>query len=212
MDAYAGGAAGSGAGGSAAGSSAMGALRVLLIGQGPHVSSFSAALAGLGVTADHAPEVPTAVHDYDLVLVAADAAEGAGGGGPGVPTGMSRGGSAAEATAAGRRAAHAIKVDVAARAVWVRGQCLELTGREYALVHFLVEHPGQVFTRDELLEQVWRSAGLSDGAVTEYVRRLRMHLAPFGLSRAIRTRHGFGYYFDPDAPVVDEVTPTTQVD
>jgi DNA-binding winged helix-turn-helix (wHTH) protein len=197
----------------------MGALRVLLIGQGPNVSSFSAALAGLGVTADHAPEAPTAVHDYDLVLVAADAGDGAGdrgrdagSGGPGVPTGMSRGGSAAEATAAGRTAVHAIKVDVAARAVWVRGQCLELTGREYALVHFLVEHPGQVFTRDELLEQVWRSAGLSDGAVTEYVRRLRMHLAPFGLSRAIRTRHGFGYYFDPDAPVVDEITPTTQVD
>jgi DNA-binding winged helix-turn-helix (wHTH) protein len=192
-------------------------LRVLLVGDGPNVTSFTEALAGLGVTADHAPAPPTASHDYDLVLVAADAADGvadhgrdAGGGSLRVPTGAMQGRTAGEATAAGRTAADAIAVDEAVRVVWVRGHCLELTGREYALVHFLVEHPGQVFTRDELLERVWRSALLSDGAVTEYVRRLRMHFAPFGLSRAIRTRHGFGYYFDPDATVVDGVTATVE--
>lgn len=183
-------------------------LRVLLVGGDATVATVSAALQTAGVAAEHVPVAPSAADGYDVVLVANGAA------GPGSSPSSTAAGrewpvvdvaersrAAAAATAMGRTSAGAIAVDASTRVVWVRGTRLDLTGREYALMQFFVEHRGQVFTRDELLQQVWHSLMLTDGAVTEYIRRLRMHLASFGLARAIRTRHGFGYYFDPDVPV-----------
>ena len=50
-----------------------------------------------------------------------------------------------------------------------------------------------------LLRAVWGSAWRTEGSVTEYVRRLRILLAPSGIGECIVTRKGFGYSFDPDA-------------
>jgi len=171
-------------------------LRVLLVGPDATVGSLSAALQTAGVAAEHVAAVPVAADGYDLVLVAS----GVDGGLPDSLAGPSR--ALASATAEGRTAGTAIAFDDSARTVWVCGSRLDLTGREYALLRFFFQHPGHVFTRDELLREVWHTLVLTDGAVTEYIRRLRMHLARHGLAGAIRTRHGFGYCFDP------EVSPT----
>jgi two-component system response regulator ResD len=66
-----------------------------------------------------------------------------------------------------------LEVDVAARRACSDGRGLELTGREFDLLAFLVTHPGRAFTRAELLEQVWGWSFGDLSTITVYVRRLR---------------------------------------
>ena len=60
-------------------------------------------------------------------------------------------------------------------------------------------YPDVVFSREALLRAVWGSSWRTEGSVTEYVRRVRMLLAPTGIGECIATRKGFGYAFDSDA-------------
>ena len=92
-----------------------------------------------------------------------------------------------------------LRLDVAARETAVDGDPVDLTAREFDLLAFLVAHPRQVFTRAQLLAQVWCSEGWqSEATVTEHVHRLRQKL---GLDPAapprIRTVRGVGYQLDP---------------
>lgn len=86
-------------------------------------------------------------------------------------------------------------LDQAARLVSCSEQTLELTRREYDLLHFLAEHPGRVFERNELLDAVWgRDYDGSDRAVDLCVLRLRGKLAGAGASGIqIDTAWGAGY-------------------
>ncbi len=55
-----------------------------------------------------------------------------------------------------------------------QGQEISLTAKEFDLLWFFIEHPGQVFTRDQLLDNVWGFDFFGDASVvTVYVRRLR---------------------------------------
>lgn len=68
----------------------------------------------------------------------------------------------------------ALRLDAAARGVTLRGTPVALTAREFDLLSFLMQHPGQVFTREQLLDQVWGYTFASDmSTVTVHVRRLR---------------------------------------
>jgi two-component system, OmpR family, phosphate regulon response regulator PhoB len=92
-----------------------------------------------------------------------------------------------------------LALDGAAREITVDGGPVELTAREFDLLAFLVAHPRQVFSRAQLLAQVWRSEGWQgEATVTEHVHRLRGKL---GLDQAarprIRTMRGVGYQLDP---------------
>lgn len=66
-------------------------------------------------------------------------------------------------------------VDIASREAWVGGRQLELTDREFDLLAHLARSPRRVFSRDDLLRDVWRSSPewQSPKTVTEHVRRLR---------------------------------------
>jgi DNA-binding response OmpR family regulator len=65
-------------------------------------------------------------------------------------------------------------LDTAARSVALDGRPVSLTAREFDLLAFLMQHPGQVFTREQLLDQVWGYTFASDlSTVTVHVRRLR---------------------------------------
>jgi two-component system phosphate regulon response regulator PhoB len=56
----------------------------------------------------------------------------------------------------------------------------------------LLEHPGRVFTRGELLEEVWGiTSEVNTRTVDTHVRRLRERLGTYG--EAVETVHGFGY-------------------
>ena len=50
---------------------------------------------------------------------------------------------------------------------------LALTAREYDLLRFLLAHPGQAYSREELLQQVWGWSFGDQSTVTVHVRRLR---------------------------------------
>jgi two-component system response regulator ResD len=67
-----------------------------------------------------------------------------------------------------------LEIDPVARRVTVDGEEVALTVREYDLLLFLARHPGQVFSRDQLMEAVWQYSFYSDtSTVTVHVRRLR---------------------------------------
>jgi DNA-binding response OmpR family regulator len=85
------------------------------------------------------------------------------------------------------------------RQVEFSGHPVELTAREFDLLEFLARHPGQVFTRDELLDRVWDWAYASDGGtVTVHIRRLRQKIeADAERPKFIKTVWGVGYKFDP---------------
>ncbi|HEY2878829.1 response regulator transcription factor [Nocardioides sp.] len=64
-------------------------------------------------------------------------------------------------------------IDSTEHTVTLGGRRLSLTVREFDLLRFLVSHPGQAFSRDELLKQVWGWSFGDQSTVTVHVRRLR---------------------------------------
>ncbi len=93
-----------------------------------------------------------------------------------------------------------LRVDVAAREVFVRGRLAELTAREFDLLAFLVRNPRQVFTRAQLLHWVWDNAAgwQSEATVTEHIHRLRSKLEDDPAHpRWLRTVRGVGYRLEP---------------
>jgi two-component system response regulator ResD len=89
-----------------------------------------------------------------------------------------------------------LTVDVAAHRVTVAGSDVAVTQREFDLLAFLARHPGQAFSREELMERVWRFSFYTDTAtVTVHIRRLRTKLAALGggAEALIETVWGVGY-------------------
>jgi len=89
-----------------------------------------------------------------------------------------------------------LEVDLAAHEVCCEGRRVELTAREFELLRVFVEHPRQVFSRDQLFELVWGSFG-DRSAVAVYVGRLRQKIEPDPASpRYIVTLWGAGCRLD----------------
>ena len=65
------------------------------------------------------------------------------------------------------------RLDANRRAVWQGGEALRLSSREYELLAFLLKHPNQVFTREQLLRAVWHWEFGDLSTVTVHVRRVR---------------------------------------
>jgi DNA-binding response OmpR family regulator len=92
-----------------------------------------------------------------------------------------------------------LEIDPAARSVTVAGERIMLSQREFDLLAFLATSPGQVFSRDQLMELVWQCPYYNDSStVTVHIRRLRAKLEPQSDSpRFIQTVWGVGYRFCP---------------
>jgi DNA-binding response OmpR family regulator len=92
-----------------------------------------------------------------------------------------------------------LEIDPSGRRVLRDGQELELTQREFDLLLFLARHPGQAFTRDQLMERVWQYTFYIDtSTVTVHIRRLRAKLERDpARPRFIQTVWGVGYRFAP---------------
>jgi two-component system response regulator ResD len=88
-----------------------------------------------------------------------------------------------------------VVVDARERTVTVAGAPVELTAKEFDLLLFLARHLGQVFTRDELMESVWRYPFYTDTAtVTVHVRRVRQKIEADPLKpKHLLTVWGVGY-------------------
>jgi two-component system phosphate regulon response regulator PhoB len=85
-----------------------------------------------------------------------------------------------------------IELDPVTHDVRIGGAPTQLRPLEYKLLQLLVSDPGRVFSREELLEQVWDMRGdINTRTVDVHVRRLRVSLGP--AADVIETVHGFGY-------------------
>jgi DNA-binding response OmpR family regulator len=92
-----------------------------------------------------------------------------------------------------------LRIDPAARRVTVDGDEIGLTSREYDLLLFLARHPGQAFSREQLMDAVWDFSFYTDtSTVTVHMRRLRSKLeAEPSRPRRLQTVWGVGYRFQP---------------
>ncbi|MEB8338393.1 response regulator transcription factor [Streptomyces endophyticus] len=83
------------------------------------------------------------------------------------------------------------------RTVTRNGTAVEMTPTEYGLLEFLMAHPRQVLSRQQILAAVWGPHHQGRDAVDTYIRYLRRKLDPLGPA-AIHTKRGYGYVFDPE--------------
>jgi DNA-binding response OmpR family regulator len=91
-------------------------------------------------------------------------------------------------------------IDLGTREVRVAGERIGMTAKEFDLLASLAGSPRKVFSREELLQQVWGSSSnwQSDATVTEHVRRLRRKIEDDPDNpRWITTVRGVGYRFEP---------------
>ncbi|MFN8111353.1 MAG: response regulator transcription factor [Thermoleophilia bacterium] len=92
-----------------------------------------------------------------------------------------------------------VRLDPAKRIVEVDGSSVVLTAREFALLEVLLDRPGELVTRTQLIERVWddRYDGLSN-LVDVYIARLRRKLGSAERPWPLRTVRGAGYVLDSD--------------
>ena len=91
-----------------------------------------------------------------------------------------------------------IEIDPSAMTVTANGNLVTTTATEFRLLDYLIRHIGRVFTRDQLLDSVWRdTAYVTPRSVDVYVRRIREKIEPDPENpRYLKTVRGAGYRFE----------------
>ncbi|MCS6813871.1 MAG: response regulator transcription factor [Cyanobacteria bacterium] len=85
-------------------------------------------------------------------------------------------------------------LDLTTRQVFRNGRVIDLTMKEFELLKYLMEHPREVLTREQILENVWGYNFMGESNVIEvYVRYLRLKIEDDGEKRLIQTVRGVGY-------------------
>ena len=91
-----------------------------------------------------------------------------------------------------------LRLDSEAHEVWLSGASVMLTLKEYSILYKLISAPGRVFSREQLLDDIWGFDFDGDmRTVDSHVARLRTKLGDWG-SRHIRTIYGTGYKIEAD--------------
>ena len=92
-----------------------------------------------------------------------------------------------------------LKISGARRTIEDQRGPVNLTAREFELLYYLAGHPGQVFSRDQLMDAVWDYDFVGDpSTVTVHIRRLRAKLETDpARPRYLKTVWGVGYKFEP---------------
>lgn len=105
-----------------------------------------------------------------------------------------------------------LTIDEATYSAKLRGRVLDLTFKEFELLKYLAQHPGRVFTRAQLLQEVWGYDYFGGTRTVDvHVRRLRAKLGPEHES-LIGTVRNVGYRFVvPDRGVVDAEARSSQI-
>lgn len=89
-----------------------------------------------------------------------------------------------------------LKLDPETCRVTVGEDLVEISPTEFRLLHFFIRHPEKVYSRAQLLDQVWgRNIYVEERTVDVHIRRLRKTLQPYGFERYIQTVRSFGYRF-----------------
>lgn len=86
-----------------------------------------------------------------------------------------------------------LKLDAEAHDVWISGSPVMLTLKEYSILYKLISNPGRVFSREQLLDDIWGFDFDGDmRTVDSHVARLRTKLGQWG-TKYIKTIYGTGY-------------------
>ncbi len=89
-----------------------------------------------------------------------------------------------------------ITLDTEQHRITIGNQHVDTSPTEFRLLHFFLTHPDKLFTRTQLLDQVWgRSVYIDERTVDVHILRLRKILAEFGKEDLVQTVRGFGYRF-----------------
>jgi DNA-binding response OmpR family regulator len=93
-----------------------------------------------------------------------------------------------------------LRIDFVRRSAWRGGKPLALTAKEFEMLRLLLEHPGEVISRERFLDVVWGYTSFpTTRTVDRHVATLRAKLGDESENpRWIRTVHRTGYRFDPD--------------
>ena len=80
--------------------------------------------------------------------------------------------------------------------VIANGTTIDISPTEFRLLHFFITHPERVYTRSQLLDQVWgRNVYVEERTVDVHIRRLRKILEPYNFDKLIQTVRSVGYRF-----------------
>jgi two-component system phosphate regulon response regulator PhoB len=97
-------------------------------------------------------------------------------------------------------AAGGIEIDAERHRVTAAGTLLDLSPTEFRLLRFLMERKGKVFSRDQILDAVWKGeAFVESRTVDVHIRRLRAELDKAGVGKVVETVRGVGYRFREDS-------------
>lgn len=88
-----------------------------------------------------------------------------------------------------------LRLEPESRRVTAAGTPVKLAPLEFRLLHFFMTHRQRVYSRQQLIEQVWGTAYVEDRTVDVHIRRLRKLLEPSGHDRLIQTVRSAGYRF-----------------
>ena len=91
---------------------------------------------------------------------------------------------------------HGLRLDPASHRITGKGRDLAMGPTEFRLLHFFMTHPERVYSRTQLLDQVWGDhVFIEERTVDVHIRRLRWALEPGGFEAFIQTVRGSGYRF-----------------
>jgi two-component system, OmpR family, phosphate regulon response regulator PhoB len=89
-----------------------------------------------------------------------------------------------------------LTLDIEQHRLSVGDHQLEVSPTEFRLMHFFMTHPDKVYSRSQLLDQVWgRSVYIEERTIDVHIRRLRKILAEHNREELVQTVRGFGYRF-----------------
>ena len=91
---------------------------------------------------------------------------------------------------------HGLKLDPVAHRVAINGNSLDLGPTEFRLLHFFMTHTERVYSREQLLDNVWgTNIYVEDRTVDVHIRRLRKAISGEGHEDFVQTVRGAGYRF-----------------
>jgi phosphate regulon transcriptional regulator PhoB len=89
-----------------------------------------------------------------------------------------------------------IEIDLERHRVKAGGKTIELSPTEFRLLRFLMERRGRVFSRDQILDAVWKGESFVEPRTVDvHIRRLRAELDEAGAGKHVQTVRGVGYSF-----------------
>lgn len=92
-----------------------------------------------------------------------------------------------------------LRIEIDNRQVHYNEEEIQLQGKEFDLLLYLVQNKGRIITKDQLFDRIWGFQSDTTLTVVEvYMSNLRKHLKPFELDKWIKTLRNVGYLFQPE--------------